>query len=383
MLHLLFALAIIFLAIKTSYTDIKYGLIKNNDLLIGIILALTINIGAFIYYFPDINTNAYFHYFINSIFILVLSFIFWNIGLWTAGDAKLFFVLNLLVPPSMIEIGYAGMFYGLVFFINIFGVLLFYFFFLIAKKISKKELKYAITKTFKLKELFLVLVFVFGFGILSKYLTFIPSNFFITILIFFIILTILQLIFKKHLLKVLFGFAILRAIIDFHSLGTARYWIQFLKIVLTLIFMRFILLRLSYFALTKKVKVRNLTTKMFLAEDIVPVIFKEENEQRKEILKRTNKHQGITYMKQSIEYLTLFTYLQNKPFTLKGYDKNRGLSEKNLNWIHKQRNRFQFRSIRIYDTMPFALFISAGVLITILVKGNIFMIIMILLRGLQ
>ena len=98
---------IIYLGIISSYTDIKYGKIKNRDVVIGIAYALAVYLGLAVYaaaaggvnylYFAELGTNA--------IFALLAAFGLWNYKIWSAGDGKLFFAFALLVPLGVYQFG--------------------------------------------------------------------------------------------------------------------------------------------------------------------------------------------------------------------------------------------------------------------------------------
>lgn len=379
MYELFFVLGVLIVGIITSYTDIKFGKIRNNILLFGLIYAIVLNLIIF-FIIENINPRAYLHYFTNAIFMLVVCFILWYVGLWTAGDSKLFFIFNLLVPPFFITEYYLGYFYGLVFFINIFGIMFFYFIYKIITNLKKSEFLYSIKKTFVPRNLVGMLLFVFGFGLLFRYLPQgLSKNFFLSVFMIFLVYSIIESVFENKVIIALVGLVLVRIVLEFSSLLTVRFWLNFLLQFASLLFLRLVLLRLSYFAFTKRIKIIELKEKMFLAEDIVPVKIIEMNEERKKQM-LDEKESFIKFQKQKIENLTFIAYLQNKYFKHFDYDKNLGLSEENLEWFRKNKKNILFKSIRVYDTMPFAPLISIGVLLTILIKGNVFLTVINLFR---
>jgi Flp pilus assembly protein protease CpaA len=364
----LFLIPFVILGIYSSYTDITAGIIKNKHLLIAIYTAILIHI--YIIFTGDIiNLKAYQDYLTNAIFILVMSFIFWNIGLWTAGDAKLFFVFNLLVPPDFIVKGYGGMFYGLVFFVNIFGIMLFYFIYKVVQKVSWIQFKKALRQTLVLRNVLSVLLFMFSVSYLMRFIpNFHQNNFFIGVLIIFILYSILEmLIGQKRIIYVFLLLAIARAVLDFATIIQLDFWMRLGTNIALLLFMRFLLLRLSYLAFTTKIHINDLQPKMFLAEDIIKVKIIEKNEERKKKMKSQ-----IQYRKQALHNFTFFAYLKNNAFLFKEYDKNLGLTQDNISWIKKHKKEIQFQKLRIFETMPFAPFIFLGMALTIIGKGNIF-----------
>src|SRR3989338_10399892 len=93
----LFLPAIIALGLITSYEDVRCGKIRNKWLLISLtyfaialVITLVLNASSWKGYLLVTATNA--------LISLVAGFLLWNYGIWSAGDAKLFFVFNLLMP---------------------------------------------------------------------------------------------------------------------------------------------------------------------------------------------------------------------------------------------------------------------------------------------
>jgi len=91
---LVFLPMILFLGAVTSYEDIKQGKIRNKWILIAFAYALLANILIFWVLANSPAQAPRLAYFIElgiTVAIsLLLGFIMWWIGLWTAGDAKLF-----------------------------------------------------------------------------------------------------------------------------------------------------------------------------------------------------------------------------------------------------------------------------------------------------
>ena len=300
-----------------------------------------------------INLSSYTHYIVNSIFILALSFILWNVGLWTAGDAKLFFVFNLLTPPGMIQLGYQGFFYGIVFFTNIFGLMLFFFMYKIIRNTNKRYFLKSTSELFKLDFLINISMFIFGFDFLFRFIRIPYENVFTSAILFFIIFQLLEILLKSKKKNFFIFLVVLRIIFDNHKLVSIRFLSNFITI-LAFVILIFLLVKLSYYGSTKKIKIDNLEEKMQLAEDIE---YDESNR---------------LYRKVRVENLTLISYLQNDVFKLGRYDKNKGLSKENIDWIKKKKSEIGIKTIRVFETMPFAPFIFVGIILTILAKGNVF-----------
>jgi Flp pilus assembly protein protease CpaA len=377
MIDYFFIFGIVIIGLITSYTDFKFGKIRNKIIVLGLIYAIILNI-INITILKNVNLNAYSDYIVNSILIFVFGFIFWNIGLWTAGDAKLFFIFNLLTPPHFITKYYLDYFYGFLYFINIFGLMFIFLVIRAIKNITKREFDICVKKSFDIKQLKSLLIFIFAFGfIMNLFPDIIKSNFFITIMFFFVIYTMIEPLLSKkkiYFILIMGSLCIIRIITSWNQIITINFWINFFGQLITLIILRFLILRISYYAFTKKIKITNLEIGQFLAEDIIPANIIELDENRKKLLEKEGKVE-VKYIKKQIENLTLLEYLKNSTFKYIKYNKNIGITKEDLEWFNENKNDFMFKSIRVYDTMPFAPLIFIGVLGTIISKGNFFVII--------
>jgi Flp pilus assembly protein protease CpaA len=366
LVNLLFVLGILIIGIISSYTDIKYGKIKNKVIVIGLFYVVLVHL-LLVLTSKTINSTAYLHYVVNALFSILISFILWLTGLWTAGDAKLFFLFNLLTPTSFIELGYAGFFYGFVYFTNMFGVLFIFLFFKILTRVDWKTIKYALKKSLKPTYVLQIILFVFSFGFFIQFFPIIlRSNFFITMSFFFIVFIFLRKLSGRFFLVLIIGISIVRIFVDRNIIQTAPFWIDLFTQATYFILLRLIILRLSYYAFTKKITLANLEEKMFLAEDIFPI------ESITKIDDQTVGTRTQVYRKKPLTLLTFFSYLEQKHQKPFEYNTNLGLSEENLHWFKHNEKYILFKEIRIYETMYFAPFIFAGVIITLLVKGDVF-----------
>jgi len=76
-----------------AYTDIHYGVVKNNLIQIGLILSLYLHI-----FFYIIGKISLFTVFVNFTVSSIAAFVIWYFKLWAAGDAKLFILFSFLIP---------------------------------------------------------------------------------------------------------------------------------------------------------------------------------------------------------------------------------------------------------------------------------------------
>lgn len=113
MLDYIFMPAILFIGLATSYQDYHSGKIKNKWILWGMYwgvswysflflwsqlaphLPLVISPLRFSFLLP---TDYLLQIIVNSLISLAVGYLLWHFKLWSAGDAKLFFVFSLLLP---------------------------------------------------------------------------------------------------------------------------------------------------------------------------------------------------------------------------------------------------------------------------------------------
>lgn len=133
LIDILFLPIIIFICIITSLEDLKEGKIKNKWIKLGFFWGIfiyffffflsTLNI-VFSSFFPQkvyfLSYSYLFKVLINSSFALILSFLLWYFRLWSAGDAKLFFVISFLLPLKYYWKSYLPWFPSFALLINIF-----------------------------------------------------------------------------------------------------------------------------------------------------------------------------------------------------------------------------------------------------------------------
>lgn len=89
-------LIVIILGFCTSYTDIKYKKIKNAYLFWALVVAVL----TYAYMIISKDANIKTGFIINCIIGFAIGFLLYLLNLWSAGDAKLFFVYCLLIPTS-------------------------------------------------------------------------------------------------------------------------------------------------------------------------------------------------------------------------------------------------------------------------------------------
>jgi len=148
-LRCLFLLPLLVIGGITSYSDIKYGKIKNIHLFWGFLYTL------FLYFFLILYSYFVIHQFgnlkylaellLNGLIAFIFGYLLWRFNLWAAGDAKLFVIYSLLVPLEFYSKNYISYFPSATLLMDTFIFICFFFLFKMLWKIAKLCLKRNIT----------------------------------------------------------------------------------------------------------------------------------------------------------------------------------------------------------------------------------------------
>jgi Flp pilus assembly protein protease CpaA len=358
---LLFLPMILFIGVITSYEDIKTGKIRNKWIIYGLIYAVIMNlliifIYIYLVYNQTLRIGYFVEYFLNVIFALLLGFILWNIGLWTAGDAKLFMVFSALIPLSVFHYGHIPYFDANIILINTFVPFFIFYSIMLLFKTSFKQKIYYLKKSFEIKQIMVLFLFLFGFmwplGIIFRY-TNLPRNFFFSIFILFIILNMIEKILKNRLVLFLLIISVFRLFLDSNAF-TLYSFVNLLVLLISFLLLRYFILYIGYDFMTKIVDIKLLKKGMVPAEFIV--IEKGK------------------YVKKPLLHFSLLSYMMFKKSVQKTvFNVNaEGLIEKDVKTLKKLEKKLGFEHLRVYKTLSFAPYMFVGVLLTLIFKGNLF-----------
>jgi hypothetical protein len=133
----------------TSYQDYKYSKIRNKWILWGLAWALSVYLLLCLWllsdeYFTlfhrakDFMSFVYIHdALLNAFISLAIGYLIWYFDLWSAGDAKLFFVFSLLLPLTHYSSSYLPYFPSFALLINVFAPAMLFLFLQKIFKITK------------------------------------------------------------------------------------------------------------------------------------------------------------------------------------------------------------------------------------------------------
>ncbi len=322
MLWVVDALSIIFVVLLgaiTTYEDIKFSKIRNKWVFSAIVVSLIIILirfllGNYLGLLP--NPIYYTTLFTNILFAILLGYLFFELNLWSPADAKLFIAFSALVPLSIYQFGNIDYFPSFVILINTFTPVFVYYAFYVLLKSNTKQKKDCFRKAFETKALIGLVLLVFGFSWLVRNLLAlikIPNYFFISIIAIFLLFYVIER-FGWDKLKIGLLFSLFRLIFDYSNVFTIGFWKDFVAIFVILLGI-IVLKEFGDMVLTRRVN----------AKDLEPGMAMQTKE-------------------------GLVTLTPNK-----------------IKKIIKEDKR-----VIIHETLPFAVIIFMGVLITIVCQGNLF-----------
>lgn len=348
---------IIFMGLVTSYEDIKYKKIRNIWILLSIVYSLTI-LFLVIISTQVINKSYISTFILNAIIAAAVGFAFWNFGLWSAGDGKLFIAYSTLVPLSVYEIGNIAYFSSYIILVNTFLPLLFFY---LAKGVFKTNIRenLNVIKTINTKYIIKTSLFILALYSITHTIFYILNwqNFYSIVVSSLLILALLQNINNKLVYYGLFSVALLNLIMNFEKIVSLELFKSLIATIFLIVFIRFFVMGLAFNAFTENIKINRLKRGMYLAEK-PPFKAPIENQ---------NKLKFRIFLRKKI------------PFLFKSFE----LKEENIRKLKKFYLNEQLTRdyVKIYQKAPFAPAIFLGVLITIILRGNAFVFIRLLIES--
>ncbi len=330
--------------IITSYHDIRYGKIRNKHILVALLYGIFINL-AYTFNLSYLGFVA-----VNATIALSVSFLAWYFTFCTAGDSKLFFAYSFLVPLGIYEYGFIEYFPSATIIINTLLLAFIYFFMKLMYITDMSEKKEIIKKTINPKSILDISIFIFGlyWGVSSIMTVFgYSGGFIVPILIIALICHYGQKL-GADIFKLAIVLSILHIFFNFPELLSMFFWLNFFIYIIFLTFLLKFIPEFGYFMFSKETKISELKERMMLIEAIVK--------------------KGSKYVK-----VPLSKTVDVKKCSIVDY-KASGLTNDDINKLKhlKKSKKLDFDTILIQQTIPFAPLIFIGVLLTILMDGNIY-----------
>ena len=365
---------ILALGIITSYEDIKTGKIRNKWIIAALVYAFLVYAVLLANYF--FTTGLNYHYLIelvtNFIFAVAIGYCFWHFGIWTAGDGKLFIAFASIIPFSVYSIGYLEWTPSITLLVNIFIPALIwimgYMFFKVKIKYIVENILPLLKELVNIKKLFIITGYIFAIQwVIQIILSLIGlgNNYVLMIVATILAFSVLEEKFKDKSMSIILIISAARLILDAN--------IRNVSFAVNLIIMVFgwklfrsvvggVLFRLGQEVFSKKIMVSGLKEGMILQDGIQ----KSRNKPKEK--GTVVKKDGVFYIKKVKGPKETYDFIDEQP---EGLTKAQVRKIKNIG----------FKTIQISQTIPFAPLTFLGVILTLLVKGNILIVVINLLFG--
>jgi len=349
-------ISIVFFGIITSYTDMRFGKVKN------IVIIMMLFAGLFIHMFltnlpSSISLDLrldFMQTIINIFLALGFGFGIWLVGFWSEGDAKLFLGYSALLPVFTYKHGYIMFFPSLNILINTFipTALLFIVFSLL--KPDAARLKDITRKTFESKNLSSVVLTTFVlFFLLSTLFDYMKLQLGVlfNLLIIYFIMEVMKRV-KFFNLKAMAMVAALVIIFYYNSVFTIQFAQTFLIALSVIISITILLPYCIEHSLVESVNIKNLKEGMVLAEPLEKEVGQANG---KSVLSAT--YNMLKSMKESV-----------LPGTFSR------LSDEDVKEIANMQKsgKLDCKTVKVAKTVPFAPFMFFGVLLTYILQGSLF-----------
>lgn len=339
---------ILVFGLATSYSDIRRGIISNRWIFASISYAFLVV--AFSAYYAisvgeAINVSYMFDFAANVAASSIFGFLLWKAGVWAAGDGKLFIAYSALLPLSVYSIGYVRFFPSFTIFINtIIPAMAFLLACLFAKAGLRGKLRSAV-KIFKPRSILEDMVTLFGIS----WIIIMPFSYLgigLDAFAFLILIPSACILLNKlagssirWVYAVVF---ILRLIFDRTYILSPVFFAGFAVMTVLYILMKYVIFDLSYDIFSKSVKVDELRKGMSLANRIV----KENGRYVARSWRETAGQKAETFFSGTLR--------QKDIVELKRLRKSLLVDD----------------TLRVSSSMPFALFMLLGAMLTVALNGN-------------
>jgi len=365
---------ILALGLITSYEDVKTGKIRNKWIIFA--LAYAFAVYSIIITHSFFTIGVYEDYFIalltNMLFVIIVGFGAWYFGIWTAGDGKLFIAFSSLIPITTYQTGYQEWMPSITLLINIFipslFIMIFWMFFKIRVRNFQKIFKFFLKDFFQPRQLFISVIEIFAvYWIISLLISLVnlKGGYVLTIILTIVLLSSIQKTLSDKYVHVFIAISLIRLVMD-ESVYSSSFLADFLIIFFIWRLFKSLLAgslsKISQEMFSKEVKVIDLKPGMVLSETIQKVTKPEWDKLKKLPDTELIKHKTFYYIKRAKSSTDTGGFIG---------EESEGLTNEQIRKI----KGIGIKKILVSQTIPFAPFMFLGVILTVIVKGNILIVI--------
>jgi hypothetical protein len=353
---LLYLIPVLAFGLISTYTDIKKSIIYNKLIVVMLATSVVVNTLSLIFYPSIMGLIPTFLF--NMGFSIFVGILLWVISIWPAGDAKLYIAYSSLIPLALFG-SPSSLFTSFDFLINTFVPIFFAMFIFLLIKSESSVIKKSLKFTFNPYTIFMVFIVIVGFlWFIIKALSFLGifMNYFIIIIILFVVMEIFNKVVPINLEYAYVFLVILRLVLDYRTVFTFGYLYELVSIIFAFVIVRYFVIDLGFHGFTSPKKIKDLEPGMCLAEGIAESRERGVNYEKKKII--------FFSMPQALMEKRRVKFIHNVSFD--------GLSKKDVKKIKKLRNegKIPFDEVMIHVSTPFAVFLLIGIVLTIILQTN-------------
>ncbi|NYZ78837.1 hypothetical protein H0N99_01685 [Candidatus Micrarchaeota archaeon] len=341
-------LCILFIGLTTSYDDIKKNKIRNKYIAYALLFGIGTNV-----LLPLITEGSWFLYsdylrqtLMNALLALFAGFALWYFKIWRAGDGKLFFAYAFLIPLSIYNYGHLAYFQSLTLLVNT----LISLFLLLSLNVwittSTDEKIEILKNSLNPKQLFYILMSLISTQWLLAILVqpLLPTGDILTTgSLAIIFLTLLMNRYQETVYEASIPLVILRILIDYKTMSSYAFMSQLIILFILFVGVVNFITSLGSFRFSERIKIMNLKSSAYCAEKIV---------------RRGEFYEASLAPKEDEQLLDL------------NYENLTDKDIKKLNLLYKN-CKLKCDELTIRQTIPFAPFLFLGVLLTLLIRGDV------------
>ena len=369
--------AIIGLGIITSYGDIRFGKIRNRWILLAIAYATIAYLVLFAYNYMEasINPRYILELFTNFIFSVAVGFALWYNGIWTAGDGKLFIAFSSLIPLSSYSVGYYSLVPSVSLLLNIFVVSFFILMIFMVYKIKKKKaiktIKIVLKEIFAPKKMFDSVISIFAIlWVVQRIISFLrfDNGYLLSIVLTFILFFFVKDKLGEKSIYLMILIAVGRLFLD-KSIYSLSFLSGFVLVVLVFrILQEFV--RGSISIMADETFCEEVSLKELKPGIVLNVTIEARKKLSGKELKELKRQRGVEVIFQNKCY---YVKKPKSVFGLGGFieEEPEGITKEQIAKI----KRIGFKSVMVSGTIPFAPFIFLGTLTTMIINGNLLIVV--------
>ncbi|MFP4424107.1 MAG: prepilin peptidase [Candidatus Woesearchaeota archaeon] len=337
----MYLILIILLGLLTSYTDIRHGKIKNVILILFFVAGLILNF------------QLSFSFLLSLLISIVIGYLLWDLGFWTAADGKLFTVFSVLIPLGLYAAHSSYVFSSSVnILINTFVPMFAFFLMYSISKTPLLQMKVIAKRVFApghLLNIFLsIFVFALASDLLHSYIG-ITLDYFISLVVLFVMYSFVMWLPLSRKQK-LVGLVIF-LVLSLFTISIMDFLISVFFFFAAFVIFRAFALEMGFDHLTVPVRIVDLKPGMVLADTFYA---------HKE-----------TVVKRRALFTSFFSYLRER-----GQEKfidpsSEGIKRKDIRKLKDLAKKHPtLTHVRVHQTIPFAPFLFAGVILTVFFEGS-------------